>query len=186
MKKPVAIVRSPIIDYHEIIHYIEEKYKINVRDYSNLFQHQDKEGHFQKYQRLTGDVMPFNGRYPDVSGKQLGFENQWTIWRNNKRIEATKEEYDADFKLIHEHYQRYLKWSELNPENKPPEYLDYWHWMTEHHFHDVSNGTDTYWGLEDILDNDSPKWIKEITQLVYDEFKEQLDEDGGMEVYISW
>ena len=72
------------------------------------------EEHFDKYQRITGDKMPFgNGNYPDVRN---GGEKPWTIIRDGKRISATKEEYDADFKLIHEHYARYKKWAETNPD----------------------------------------------------------------------
>ena len=39
---------------------------------------------------------------------------------------------------------------------------------------------------EIIEDKKTPSWVKEITQLIYDEFKDDLDKDGGLEVWISW
>lgn len=71
------------------------------------------ENHFKYYQRTQNDPMPFgNGIYPDCSGKDGGF----TIVRDGERIEASKEQYDADFKLIHEQYARYQEWSKNNPD----------------------------------------------------------------------
>lgn len=183
--KPKPKTRTPILDYHEVIDFIETKYEIQTRDYLNKFGEED---HFDMYQRIMNDPMPFgNNIYPDESGKHLGFKNEWTIYRNGKRIEATKEEYEADFKLIHEQYERYNKWCDENPENKPPEYLDYWHWMIEHQWTELHNGSEQYWFLSEILeDEETPAWVKEITQLVYNEFKEHLDEYGGLGVYIEW
>lgn len=71
------------------------------------------EKHFDRYQRLV-KPMPFgNGVYPDMS---LGGEKPWTIVREGKRIPATKEEYDNDFKLIHAHYKEYEEWTKTNPD----------------------------------------------------------------------
>lgn len=65
------------------------------------------EQHFARYQRLTEDKMP---PYPDSpSGK-------YRVSREGKMVEATKEEYDADMKLVHEHYKRYNTWKETNPD----------------------------------------------------------------------
>jgi hypothetical protein len=185
MNKPKPVARKPILDYQDVINFIEEKYNIDTRDYEGLFGSQDKESHFNKYQRITGDKMPVG--YPDYSGDKSAPDKGIRIWRNGKKVSGTKEEYDADFVLIHAQYQRYLKWCETNPENKPPEYLDYWHWMIENQFHDVENPCERYWSLQDILeDEESPDWVKDITQKVRDEFSEHLDESGGFEVYISW
>lgn len=74
----------------------------------------DGEDHFDRYMRLTGDNMPFGkGVYPDSS---FGGDNPLAIYRDGKKIHATKEEYDADFKLIHEQYARYNEWTEKNPD----------------------------------------------------------------------
>ncbi len=68
------------------------------------------ESHFDYYQRIMKDPMPFDGHYPQSPNKNL------QIWRDGKYISATQEQYDADFKLIHEHYARYEKWKKTNPD----------------------------------------------------------------------
>jgi hypothetical protein len=188
MEKPKLKQRSSILDYHEVIHFIEKKYNIDTRDYASLFGHGGKkEGHFEVYQRVTGDKMPCG--YPDVSGKYIpdwqepGYEG-WTIIRNGEKIKATKEEYDADFKLIHDHYKRYQEWVKTNPE---PPYLDYWHWLLDRCFCEIHNGSTAYWNVMDIIkDKKTPDWVKEITQKVADEFGEYFDKDGCVEVLIEW
>lgn len=109
--KPGKITRPEVMDYHEMVDFIENKYKIGVRDYHKTY-------------------------------------------------------------------------SKDNDDYEP--YMDYWHWLCDY-FCEVTNGGTCYWGLKEIIeDEDYPKWIKEITQLFYDEFKDELDEDGGVEVLISW
>jgi len=77
------------------------------------------EKHFEYYQRITGDKMPFgNGNYPDSPG------GKYRSYVDGKKIEVSKEQYDADFKLIHEQYARYQEWVKTNPDpeddyNKP-------------------------------------------------------------------
>ncbi len=187
MIKPVPRKREAIMSYHEMISFVEQKYNIQVGDYRGLFGTKDKESHFAKYQRITRDLQPNDGFYPDYSGKGTTDDERRTIVRDGKRIKAIQEEYDADFKLIHEQYQRYKDWSKDNPE---PEYLDYWHWLIDNHFIGVHNGCNMCWGIKEIIDDEYddeiPAWVKEITQKVYDEFKDELDEDGSIEVEISW
>jgi hypothetical protein len=76
------------------------------------------EKHIQYYSRTQNDPQPFDGRYPQAPGKKF------KVYRDGKYIEASKEEYDADYLLINEHYQRYNTWKENNPDpeddyNKP-------------------------------------------------------------------
>lgn len=185
MEKPTLKQREPLMDYGEIITFVQDKYKIQVRDYKGLFGlAEGQESHFSEYCRVTGDKQPNDGYYPDYSGKGSNVEERRTVVRNGKRIYGTQEEYDADFKLIHEQYQRYKDWCK---DNSPPEYLDYWHWLLDNSFPDVRNPCNQYWDLKGILDDEeTPSWVKEITQKIYDEFKDNLDEDGGLEVLISW
>lgn len=68
------------------------------------------EDHFKRYQRITGDVQPFDGRYPTEN------KNKYRVYRDGKMVDATKEEYDADYKLIHEQYARYQEWKKTNPD----------------------------------------------------------------------
>jgi hypothetical protein len=66
---------------------------------------------------------------------------------------------------------------------------DYWHWMLDNGFYEVSNGGTDIFELKDILDDedgDKPEWVLEITKLIYDEFIDELDEDGSVEVLLSW
>ncbi len=171
MKKPKLKTHKPHYDYYEVIHYLEDKYKFNSRDYK------ESHNHFKKYQDETKDVFPVEW-YPDCSGKYQGFKNEWTIRRNGKIIEATKEQYDADFKLIHEHYQRYLLWEKENPS---PEYCDFWHWFAEHneiHQNDcyaylyINNKEDF-----DCIEEDTPDWVIKILRLLQKEFPLNM-EDG--------
>jgi hypothetical protein len=80
------------------------------------------ENHHQYYGRIMNDPMPCDGRYP------ISPNNELQIWRGGKYVKATKEQYDADFKLIHEQYARYNKWKETNPDVEDdygkPEYED--------------------------------------------------------------
>lgn len=187
MKKPTPKKRKDIMDFHEMIEYSEQKHGFRYRDYKGLFGTKEKESHFDKYCRVMNDPQPFDGHYPDYSFPGTTNDERRTVWRDGKRRQATQEEYDADFKLIHEQYQRYKDWCEENPENEPPEYLDYWHWLLENHFYNVHNPCTQYWRLDEILDDeDAPDWVKDITQKVRDDFADQLDEDGEIEVLVEW
>jgi hypothetical protein len=152
MDKPTKkVVKKPMLNYNDIIKFIEEKYNILTRDYACLYgsKIKNKEGHYEKYQRITGDVAP----------KDNAVSSQ-------------------------EYYKRYKEWVKDNPE---PPYLDYWHWLLEHCFSDISNGTSAYFNVSEILEDDkTPDWVKEITKLIYDEFNDELDDDGGVEVWNSW
>lgn len=80
------------------------------------------EKHFDFYQRIMKDPAPFDGRYPNSPN------NQYQIYRDGKYVVVSKEEHDADFKLIHEHYARYKEWAKTNPDTTDdygkPEYED--------------------------------------------------------------
>lgn len=82
---------------------------------------EEGEDHFKYYQRVMNDPIPFgNDVYPDDDG------GQYRIIKEGKKIPGTKEEYDAQYKLIHEHYARYQEWSKNNPDpeddRKNPQY----------------------------------------------------------------
>ncbi len=90
---------------------------------------------------------------------------------------------NTKYKIDIRRYQEF--YSSLNDDFK--KYMDFWHWVLDNCFYEVSNPCDSYWNMEEILnDEKTPNWIKEITQLFYNEFKDDLDEDGGIEVHISW
>lgn len=101
-------MRSPVMDYEEIIHFVGQKYNFNPSRYVGMGVTFSKpEDHFVKYQRIMSDPQPNDGWNPNYSGKGETNDERRTIVRDGKRIKATQEEYDADFKLIHEQFQRY-------------------------------------------------------------------------------
>jgi len=65
MQKPVPHAREPILDYHEIMHYLEAKYKFQSRDYAN------SHPHFSKWAKAKG----YNGKDPE--GKALNSSQIW-------------------------------------------------------------------------------------------------------------
>ncbi len=60
--------------------------------------------------------------------------------------------------------------------NKKP-YLDFWHWQLEHDANSISNGSFFYLSISEYLEEDDeeycPFWVKEIIQIIYNEFKEE-------------
>jgi hypothetical protein len=66
---------------------------------------------FEYYQRTQNDPMPFgNGKYPTST------TTEYRSYRDGKLVKVSKEEYDADYKLIHEQYKRYQDWCKENPD----------------------------------------------------------------------
>lgn len=173
MNKPKPVARQPVIDYHEIIDYIEKKYNINVRDYAGKFHGKG----YELKQKLRDEWLEENG--------YSNFKYVLTVPDSKK----AREDWDRDSKEIDLRIEINTKMSESGFDKKLDElvpYLDHWHWMLDY-FGDISNGCDRYWCLESILEQPrTPDWIKEITQLVHDEFVDDLDEEGGLEVHISW
>lgn len=164
-------------DYHECSHYLEKKYSYIERDYARTLGTKTVD-HFKLYQKTTGDYMPFGGKYPDMSGKH---KDRYTVIRDGQRVPATKEEYDADFKLIHEHFQRYCKWEEENPEQKIP-HQDFWHFVLDCD-DTISNGSmfvmSDYW-----LEYAEEDWQKTILEYYLSEFGEGKYRE--IEFKVSW
>lgn len=108
LKKPKKVSHEPTWDYHQVIHYVEEKHGFNARDYAGKF---------------------------------------------------GKKDFDA---------------------NVP--YLDFWHWLLDHDFVDMYNGSYQYLLVKEHLeDEETPPWVKEILQKIYDEFQED-----DMEFWVAW
>jgi hypothetical protein len=153
MKPVKKQVVNDMLDYHEMVRYVEEKYDIKVRDYLKRF---------------------------DTNRKQIEEYNE-TVPKEKKVTGNTQ--YTTQV------YKDFVKWRNEKgyPDHETIKYLDYWHWLLDNCFCDIDNGSSAYWNMGEILnDDDSPKWVREITQLFFDEFKDDLDKDGGLEVWISW
>jgi hypothetical protein len=93
---------------------------------------------------------------------------------------------EAKYKICMEDYGGKFKNSKVNEEAP---YLDFWHWILDRC--DIHNGCYTTFYIKEWLDEKAdgdeldeyvaPDWVKEILQLIYDEFGEM-----EMEVYIWW
>jgi hypothetical protein len=91
-------------------------------------------------------------------------------------------EYNEYEKLASDEYNELLKIQ--------PEYLDFWHWVCDNH--EIHNGCYIIFSREclesynDVPEDDKyemPKWVKEIYTHYLDEFE---DEQGEVEMYVSW
>lgn len=69
-------------------------------------------------------------------------------------------------------------------ESKP--FQDYWGWLFENYFHyELHNGSDVILDLVGIIQGDNPEWVKEITKLFHNEFKDHLIV-GEIKVHMDW
>jgi hypothetical protein len=108
------------------------------------------ETHFDFYQRIMKDPMPNGGRYPQSPN------NDYRVYRDGKYVSVSKEVYDADFKEIHDHYARYNKWKETNPDTTD----DYGNPQYEERYKDLLSYSamwvhgDVYQRLTDIENTD--------------------------------
>jgi hypothetical protein len=163
-------------DYHECRDYLQEKYGYNERDYAGRHKKKEELDHFRLYQKLTGDIQPFDGHYPDCSGKGGGK----TIWRDGKKIPATEEQYRADFDLIHAQYRRYQDWTLEHPETPKPPYQDFWHFVVEQT--ELSNGS-MFTMSDDWLEY-AEGWQKTILEYYLSEFGE--GEEREIQFQVNW
>lgn len=67
-------------------------------------------------------------------------------------------------------------------ENMENEYCDFWHWLLDNDFVDMSNPSmQSLYVTKHLEKKDNPDWVKKILQYFYDEFGE--DEMGFK---VSW
>jgi len=64
-------------------------------------------------------------------------------------------------------------------------YRDFWHWLLDKTWCEMHNGSYQYLPIKDILTDEewlkAPDWVREIAQLIFNEYGE--DE---MECYVWW
>ena len=85
-------------------------------------------------------------------------------------------------------YQKYYK-GDMSGDDCPKPcgepYLDFWHWFIEGR--DVHDGSTISMNILDELEQDNPKWVKEILTLIQKEFEyNDKDEEGSYYFYICW
>lgn len=205
--KPKARARDPVYDFSECRDFIEEKYKIDINDMSN------KHDHCGTYVRATGDKALFDGKYPEE--RELKGETAYYIFEETGKklnggptyvyVKSTKKEYDAQWKLIHEHCERFTKWEKKNP---APPYRNFWHWMLDNF--EIHNGVtilfskehleerkeDNVRKLAEVSTGGTPRasgssgedfadetWALDVYQYFLDEF---ANAKGEVEMETSW
>lgn len=169
MEKPKPIQRKPVLMFYDMVNYIEEKYNCNLRDYLNCKENGGKY---------------CNGDYPNVAWcKKHGFD--YTVFEGTYKYPNEDPKIQ---KIIENRIELNNLFSKSNDryEFERP-FLDYWHFLLSNQLIVENNPTEEYWNLKEIIKNEENEdWVIEITKLFYEEFKEYLDEDGGLNVLIEW
>lgn len=169
MEKPKPVQKEPILIFYEMVNYIEIKYNCNLRDYANQ---QENKG---KY---------CNGDYPIVAWcKKHGYD--YAVLEENYKYPYEDPEI---LKTVNERIrlnELFSKSTDISEFKRP--YLNYRHFILNNLFTVENNPTEEYWNLKEIIENKKYEdWVIEITKLFYEEFKEYLDKDGGLNVLINW
>jgi hypothetical protein len=163
--KPSLQVSEPYYDYHAVIDYIEDKYKIKTRDYHN------SHNHFDTWLKIVGEEKPVYPTTPHMVRQVL---------IDGVQTEISEEEYTRRFKIIHDQYARYKAWEELNP---CPPYLDFWHWLVEGPASEVHNGSYFYMNPRKLIKEGHQDWICEILELINKEFAQDYD---NINFWVEW
>lgn len=109
--------------------------------------------------------------------------------------------YDKVIKYIEQKYniktRDYLGKYSKKPFDPELENQDFWVFLVNAAWYgEVRSGEDKLIPISDMLCNMeelldylnelAPLWVKEIAQLIKDEFGDLLDSEGNLEVYVSW
>lgn len=158
-------------DYHEMEHFVEAKYGFKTRDYHNFkfkvknsfafnadHQHKWEEEHFPILKKYQKDPLP-NLRFNSEGKKFFDSKEGNELW--NK----IREEYRKD------------------PEGEAKEipYMDFWHFMLDNYFGDISNGCIRTVNWKDVRDCVKEDWQGEIVDCFVKEFG-----DKDYKVIIQW
>lgn len=156
MEKPICSEKGSY-DYNEIIHYIEWKYDIEVRNYYRyeLFKV------FREEKQLPRLIHPY------IFLK--------TIAEKMDHIQE-RDQYNASFLKQKEAFETWKK------ENNryDPVYRDFWHWILKEY--DIENRETITFTLQSHLeDEDTPEWVLTILRLIQAEFPEKT-----LSIYNEW
>jgi len=168
MDKPKMKKREEVLDYHEMIDYIEKKHDIDVRDYAG------REKRMAEHEAITG---------MNVYQTPQNYGGKYYAWIDGKHKTVDKKTYKEQHKLHVENSNAFAEWNKGQGELP---YLDFWHWMIEKHFYEVHNGSTTSMNPSIILSEDNPEWVQEIAQMIQDDFGEYASSDGDILVLIEW
>lgn len=152
------------VDWSKLKALIEEKYKVDLRDYAGRYSEAGKAkreeylAEWLKKKGLAGKEYVLDK--PTVDGPDWPQDSEEMALR--KRINVLRSGADG-------------------PKEVP--YLDFWHWMSD----DIANGGYSYLALEeeDLLDN--PKWVNEILAFILEEVRDSPAYDGEfLTLFVSW
>lgn len=160
MTKPKAKQRDPILDYHEMIEFLEEKYNFQSRDYLNSLQK-----NHQIYLKWIGD------NYPGFSHVMDAPEGSKKDWPKDSPEMAKRIE-------INTAYNEYIR---KNKDLEVP-YLDFWHIHCDSL---TGNGSELYICLDIEEYQTKDKWCAPILEYIKAEFAEYVEEDC-INTWVEW
>ena len=165
------VEQSPMIDYHEVMEHVEQKYGIRTRDYAGKFSVENLNA--QKDHKARWLTENGYGEWLHVLDKPKGQQNDWA--RDSKEI-AMRIEINT-------------KYREIEDTLVEVPYQDLWHYHLER-----SLGGEVCRGGQNTIylgnDNaDQPQWVIELHDLIRNEVKDSPAYDPGedsMSVMIDW
>ena len=158
------------VDFHEVCREVEEKFGFDFRDMAGKYSEKGRAARSVKWEELL-ESHGF-GAYKHVLNKPEGSTEDWLkdSAEMAKRIEINKTVYP----ILH-------AWEE---ENQP--YQDVWHYMIDHDFYDVSNGSMHTIYFND-LEEDAPDYVKKFYESMHSMVKDSpAYKDGALEVWVEW
>lgn len=163
MKKPVPEKRQALLNYNDMIDYIEKKYKIDTRDYAGSHKPETRDRCLREACKQVGaDYEIVNEDLTKADEKNPGVE---------KKLEIRRKIYDIYDKLL-------------------PPYQDFWHLYS---LSISGNGSEMYIGFEELEDDHEyypgeepyPEWAKEILRLIKKEFGKYI-KDNELWCWVEW
>lgn len=159
-------------EYVEIIDYIGTKYNIDIYDYLNTKKRKED------WCKENGGISLY------ASPRQYGGKFYAHIDCKGDLIEVSEDEYKIQWKIYYDNCGKFNEWEKTQP---VIEKLDYESYLFDRDFSDVQKDSYIYWNIVDIIENSNyADWVKEITKLIYNEFKEYLDENGCLCIHFYW
>ena len=157
MKKPVPEKRQDLLNYNDMIGYIEKKYKIDTRDYAGSHKPETRDRCLREackqvgvdYETLNEDLTKANKKDPEVKKKR----------------------------------EIRIKIHEICDKLTPP-YQDFWHLYCDGI---SGNGSEMFIGFGELEDGRKyyPEWAKEILRLIKKEFGEYID-GNELRCWVEW
>tara|TARA_R110000772_G_scaffold17946_1_gene49746 strand:- start:5970 stop:6521 length:552 start_codon:yes stop_codon:yes gene_type:complete len=180
--KPEQETRTKL-DWHNCQKYIEDKHDIRIRDYGRP-EHAHLEYEKEGFGSVYASPQEYEGKnYAWIDGK-------------GEKVEVTKKQYKEEFEKYYARCKAFKVWKEEKYGVEAP-YMDFWHYLIDVNY-DVSNGCYIWIPKKVAKDNSYAKigegtqwegWVQKITELIFEEFGEYADVDGGeeiLEVWVDW